>query len=144
MWAFSLLSGNVLWLPPSPQTLWAAQTLLCGDFIHLMAQEAAANVSCCREQHDAQLLITTGPYFILPLPYPIPGQCRHPHLNMAHGVSACERLALGQPVWCWEHPYPLGLSGGPSPSAAPQDWGMTQGSAGRAQGERVLPPACLL
>lgn len=115
--AFLFAQRNMLWLPPSPQMLWAAQILLCGDFI----QEAAADVSCCREQRDAQLLITTGPYFTLPLLYPLPGQCRCLHLNTAHGVSACAMPALGPPVWCWEHPCPLGLNGGPLPLPLPRN-----------------------
>ena len=30
-------------------------------------------VPCCREQRDAQQLVPAGPYFALPLPYPVPG-----------------------------------------------------------------------
>lgn len=96
-----------------------------------------------REQHDAQLLITTDCYFTLPFPCPVPGQCRCLHLNMVHEVSACAMLAVGQPVWFWEHLCPLGLNRGSAPSAAPQEQGMTQGLACRAQSQRVLPPACL-
>lgn len=69
----------------------------------------------CRRQKPmfltvgSSVMLTTEPYFTLPLHYPIPRQCRCLHLNKVHGVSACAMLAVGQPVWFWKHPCSLGL-----------------------------------